>query len=234
METKKCCKCQLEKTVNHFIKQKSSNDGYYCVCKDCKKEYDKNYRAANKLKISKAKKNHYEINKEKTLNRINQYHKLNQTSIKEYQKEYRLKNKEKNKEYQKKYRELNKSTRNIKEKERKNNDILYKLKTHLRTMISNSFKRKGYSKSSKTFQILGCSYEEFKQHLEAKFEPWMTWENRGLYNGEPNYGWDIDHIIPLDTATCEGDIIRLNHYTNLQPLCSYYNRDIKINKHRAF
>ena len=41
-----------------------------------------------------------------------------------------------------------------------------------------------------------------------------------------NYGyeWDgiekihIDHIIPLDTAKIENDIIRLNHYTNLQLL----------------
>lgn len=55
----------------------------------------------------------------------------------------------------------------------------------------------------------------------------MTWENRGLYNGELNYGWDIDHIIPLASAEKEEDIIRLNHYTNLQPLCSYTNRYIK-------
>ena len=55
----------------------------------------------------------------------------------------------------------------------------------------------------------------------------MTWENRGLYNGEFNYGWDIDHIIPLSSAETEEDIIKLNHYTNLQPLCSKINRDIK-------
>lgn len=55
----------------------------------------------------------------------------------------------------------------------------------------------------------------------------MNWENRGLYNGELNYGWDIDHIIPLSSARTEEDVIRLNHYTNLQPLCSKMNRDIK-------
>ena len=57
----------------------------------------------------------------------------------------------------------------------------------------------------------------------------MSWENKGLYNGELNYGWDIDHIIPLDTAKTEEDVIRLNHYSNLQPLCSKINRDIKKN-----
>jgi len=31
----------------------------------------------------------------------------------------------------------------------------------------------------------------------------------------------------LSFAENEEDIIRLNHYTNLQPLCSYINRYIK-------
>lgn len=44
-----------------------------------------------------------------------------------------------------------------------------------------------------------------------------------------NKSWDIDHIIPIDSAINEVDIIRLNHYTNLQPLCSYMNRYIKRN-----
>jgi hypothetical protein len=28
----------------------------------------------------------------------------------------------------------------------------------------------------------------------------MNWGNYGKYNGEINYGWDIDHIIPLYTS----------------------------------
>ena len=62
---------------------------------------------------------------------------------------------------------------------------------------------------------------------ESKFESWMTWDNYGLYNGELNYGWDIDHIIPLASTKTEEDIIRLNHHENLQPLCSKVNRYIK-------
>ena len=58
----------------------------------------------------------------------------------------------------------------------------------------------------------------------------MNWNNHGLYNGTPNYGWDIDHIIPQSLASTEEDVVQLNHYTNLQPLCSHVNRDIKRNK----
>lgn len=57
----------------------------------------------------------------------------------------------------------------------------------------------------------------------------MTWENKGLYNGELNHGWDIDHIIPTSSAKTEEEVVKLNHYTNLQPLCSKINRDIKKN-----
>ena len=82
--------------------------------------------------------------------------------------------------------------------------------------------------------ILGCSFEEFKYYIGAKFESWMNWNNYGLYNGELNYGWDIDHIIPVSTAKTEEDIIKLNHYTNLQPLCSYINRYVKKDIIRYF
>ena len=115
----------------------------------------------------------------------------------------------------------------IRKKEKYSSDTNYKIKSQIRALIYKIFKRNGVSKNSKTVEILGCSFEELKLYLESKFEPWMTWENKGLYNGDFNYGWDIDHIIPLASAEKEEDIIKLNHYTNLQPLCSKVNRDIK-------
>ena len=58
----------------------------------------------------------------------------------------------------------------------------------------------------------------------------MSWSNYGKYNGDFNYGWDLDHIKPLSTSNSESDVIKLNHYSNLQPLCSKFNRDIKKDK----
>ena len=58
----------------------------------------------------------------------------------------------------------------------------------------------------------------------------MTWENYGLYNGTENYGWDIDHKMPISSSTTIEEAHQLNHYLNLQPLCSYINRHIKRNR----
>ena len=230
MKNKKCCKCEQYKPLNMFSLQKTSKDGYYCVCKDCKNEYDKSYRDKNKNKIKERKKNYYLSNKD-TVNASNkEYYSKNKDVIKQYQKEYREKNKEKAKQYQKEYREKNKIKRNEYNKERKKNDEVYKLTCNYRSMICDVFRRNGYSKNSKTYDILGCSFDEFKQHIESQWEDWMTWDNYGKYNGEAGYGWDIDHITPISSAINEGEVIKLNHYTNLQPLCSYLNRDVKIDK----
>jgi len=55
----------------------------------------------------------------------------------------------------------------------------------------------------------------------------MNWDNYGKYNGEYCYGWDIDHLIPINSATDNLSLIKLNHHSNLQPLCSKINRDVK-------
>lgn len=116
-------------------------------------------------------------------------------------------------------------------KQRKKEDPLFKLKTAISSRIRSGIKSRNFYKNFKTKEILGCTYEDFKILIENKFEPWMTWENYGKYNGMLNYGWDLDHIIPIHTALTEDDIIKLNHNTNFQPLCSKTNRDIKRHKY---
>ena len=147
-------------------------------------------------------------------------------------KKYRENNKERKQQVSKEYRKNNKekinNRRYIWEKEKLSTDTLFRLKKTLKSLIGNGIKRKGFSKTTRTSQILCCSYEEFKLYIESKFEPWMSWDNYGgKYIAGLNTNWDIDHIIPLSSAKSEEEIIKLNHYTNLQPLCSYTNRHIK-------
>jgi len=51
----------------------------------------------------------------------------------------------------------------------------------------------------------------------------MNWNNYGVYNSKGKRTWNIDHIIPISLAQTKEEIIKLNHHTNLRPLCSKEN-----------
>ena len=207
------------------------------------KETNKIWRINNPDKVKENNKNKI-VNLEKEKIRLKEYRENNKEKIKEYNKtyctnnskkikniakKYRENNKEKVKESDKNYRENNKNKINIYRRERRKNDDLYRITSNIRGLIRQSFRYKGLKKNTLSEKILGCSFEDFKNHLESLWEPWMNWDNYGLYEpNKLNYGWDIDHIIPLKTGKTEEDIIKLNHYSNLQPLCSYTNRNIKM------
>lgn len=224
---KKCNICNSVKNIEDFYKNQTR-------CKSCTKQYAlenkekiRNYKLSYREegRRSKSDKKYYLKNKEFINNKNNNYYSKNADKVRKIQREYRESNKEslsiKGSEYSKKYYNSRKS------------DPLFKLKGNCRNMIGNAFRFNGYTKNSKTEEVLGCSFEDFKLYLENKFEDWMNWDNYGRFNGELNYGWDIDHIIPLSSAISEEDMIKLNHYTNLQPLCSYTNRHIKMYKYQS-
>ena len=138
---------------------------------------------------------------------------------KEYMKVYQEKrNKsEKRKEEQKRYRNSLECKLYRREymKNRKLKDPLFHLICNISSRIKQDIRRKNFTKKSRTYEILGCSYEEFKNHIENQFKDGMTWENYGE--------WQYDHIIPISSATNEAEVIRLNHYTNFQPLWKFDN-----------
>jgi hypothetical protein len=218
MESKTCSKCNTSKSLCEFRKNKNSKDGLQSECKECAKLRNKKYYEANKEKIKETNKNWLNRNIDKMKLYYDEWSKSNPEKRIKYTKTWSDKN-----------REQNNVNHNKRTKERRLTDPVYKLKCYLKTSIKRNLRDKGFTKNSKTHEILGCSFEEFKLHLENKFEPWMNWNNHGLYNGNEKYGWDIDHIIPISSAKTKEDVIRLNHYTNLQPLCSKINRDIKRN-----
>lgn len=112
------------------------------------------------------------------------------------------------------YKKKNKKTIREKDllyrKERMSNDPLYRSKIDARNIIRKALSKRGYSKNSRTEKILGCSFEQFKQHIESLFVENMTWENRNE--------WHIDHITPISFAKNEKELLLINHYTNLRPI----------------
>jgi len=156
---------------------------------------------------------------------------INKEKIKEYKKEYSSKteNKIKKASYNKLWVENNKEKykkrRREYEKKKRSENPLYKLKSNIVGLISNSFSRskKTFKKSEKTEKILGCTIEFFIDYL-------LNYNGQQfLANDFGIKGFHIDHIIPISLATTEDEVIKLCHYTNLRPL--YYKDNIeKSNK----
>ena len=145
-------------------------------------------------------------------------------------KNYRKNNLSKMREYSKKSYTKNIDKVRIYRSNKLKNDPIYRFNRNIRRLILFSFSNKHVRKDTKSCRILGCSFDEFIKYIENKFEPWMNWNNQGKYTGRYNETWQLDHIIPLnsiDNTLSEEErkqlVIKLNHHTNFQPLCSKVN-----------
>ena len=115
------------------------------------------------------------------------------------------------KEYSKNYYQANKQSYLDRKNTQYREEPLYRLKTILRSTTRNRIKAK-----ARTEDIIGCSYIEFQKYFEGLFTEGMSWDNMGEL--------EIDHIMPLASASNEEELYKLNHYTNLQPLWRDDNR----------
>lgn len=88
-------------------------------------------------------------------------------------------------------------------------DPLFRLKRNLRSRTRLAIQRRSCSGSA--IKDLGCSIDQLYSRLCKSFQPGMSWSNYGTK-------WHIDHIIPLASAKTSEELIKLCHYTNLQPL----------------
>ena len=186
---KVCNKCKTEKELSEFSKDKRNKCGLQFYCKSCRNKYTKD-------------------NKEKLKEKAKEYRKSNREYYNEYAKKYRQANKDKIRERRKEY--FKEYTR-----ERRKNDSLFKIKCYLTSRTSIAFKNQGYSKNTKTQEMLGVDWEIAKQHIERQFTKGMNWNNQGE--------WHIDHIIPLASASTLERLKELCHYTNLQPMWAIDN-----------
>ena len=99
-------------------------------------------------------------------------------------------------------------------KNKRHNDINYRIKGNLRNRIRDAIK--GRRKSATTIKLLGCSWDDYVKYIESLFTYGMTWNNYGRGNGK----WNIDHIIPLASFdfNVQGEQEKAFHFTNTQPL----------------
>lgn len=199
-------------------------------CISCHKKYKKNYYIINSNKYSENNKKNYIKNKIK---------------LDKYGKEYRSSNKEKNNLYQKEYREKNKEKLNTYKanyiKNRLNNDPLFKIRRNVSRLVSSYLKRYGFRKNkSSILDHIGYTIDDLKKHLEKQFEPWMSWNNWGVYDknswikDDPStWTWQIDHIIPQTMlpyeAVTDDNFKKCWKLENLRPISAKVNL-VKSNK----
>lgn len=81
---------------------------------------------------------------------------------------------------------------NRKMKKRYANRPEYALAVRMKSRMSKILRDRGGSKGGKSWQeLVGYSAAELRAHIESRFHPGMSWENKHL--------WHIDHIKPIST-----------------------------------
>jgi len=151
MTKKICTKCNIEKDICEFRKDKTKKDGFYPSCKECKLLY----RRKNKLQVNLSAKRLRDINKE------NDPEKFYSSNYERYKRHY---DKNKKEIYF-----------------RKSKNITYRLNNSLRSRIRQFLRIRNIMKNNTTSKIVGCSPEFLKEYLEKQFVNGMNWENYGIH-----------------------------------------------------
>jgi hypothetical protein len=211
MKTKVCSKCGIEKTVEEFGNRSKSKDGKSGQCKVCHNLRSAEYQKKNYKECLERQKKWRNKNPDWGNSRTKKWISENPEKRKESVKKWR----EKNPEKRKKYRDSYKTRKHQQRKERREKDPVFNLINRVRCRLWKYINILKIRKNNTTFDIVGCSPEFLKEHLEKQFKVGMTWENKNK--------WHIDHIVPLSSANNEEELYKLCHYTNLQPLWAEEN-----------
>jgi len=193
MAGKVCKACHTEKQMNEFPSCLGHPEWIMSICKDCKRMKDNEYSRRRN-----------ERDREKVNARNAAWASENREQDLERKRKYNREHKDECLEWH---------------REKRRTDVKFRLTGVLRCRLRMALK--GLTKSASTMEMLGCSTEELKRHLELRWRDGMTWEN---YGGK--YGWQIDHIIPCASfdLTREEEQRKCFHFSNLQPLWAVDNR----------
>lgn len=214
---KQCTGCGETKLLSEYHNKKDGKYGRASRCKVCKSLADKKYNASNEGK--EYKKVYRKSVSGKAARKKYDASEKGRAKRKAYDKTYR--ESEAGKAVQKAYNqsEAGKASHKKYQKKRRHNDPVFKLQGNLRSGFCQWIK--GHTKTCRTEQYVGCTYNELLEHLESQFEEGMTWENQGIGDNK----WQIDHFKAQSRfdPTMEEEAFKCWHWTNLQPMWSSEN-----------
>lgn len=227
--TKTCSTCFVEKSFDSFWKNSRNKDGKDNRCTACtkihlstKKEASKESQRKWREKNPDYMRTYGQCDKSREYHRT--YYQEHKTEYIKRKQQWRKDNPEQETKARQKYVEENRDQINEYHREwkrkKRDTDIQYKLSSNtsrrIRYELNTLLKGK---KTKRTVELIGCSIEFLKRHIETKFEDDMSWDNYGKV-------WEIDHIIPCSSWNLadEFENICCWNYRNLQPLSKYKNR----------
>lgn len=212
-----CSKCKNQKTTDAFYSNAAQKDGLSNQCRSCMKVGYKAYYEKNKERVLAKNAVWYAANPGSNLKNAAVYRGRYPDRVAVAQQKYLTKYPERRKASFKKYQKANMPMLMAKRRKRYATDLNFRIKCCLRAGVTGAL-HDNY-KSGSAISLLGCSIDNLKKHLEAKFKPGMSWDNYG-YDG-----WHIDHKKPLAwfALSDSQELAEACHYTNLQPLWQQEN-----------
>ncbi len=220
---KLCVGCKQSKKYNDFTKNHTKKDGLNNYCRMCQKKY----REKIKDQTEKYQQEYRKINSEKLSLQQKHYRMNHKQKISERDRRYRSDNKDKirlkHQQWSDKNREYIRAYRNQRYHDKNKHSLEHRLRSSLRSRVRLAIG--AGKKCAKTMELVGCSLEDLRKHIEKQFIDGMSWDNYGLY------GWHIDHRVPCSNFDLTDPVQQKQcfHYTNLQPLWAKDNL-IKSNK----
>jgi len=208
----------IELDESEFYKDSTKNDGLEKRCKHCRNANKKDHYLRHQEDLRVVHKAHYIEHRNSILEQKKEYHKTHKEYRCQYNREFYEKNKDKIRVVQKQYKITNRENLRkkwaVKKAHRLQTNPLYRLKCILSARVRTAIKGQYGKKAYRTVELLGCTIEHSRTHLESLFQDGMTWENHGTH------GWHIDHIKPCAAfdLTDPEQQKQCFHYTNLQPL----------------
>jgi len=174
------------------------------------------YFTKNGEKYKEQRKEYYERTKDEHAERNKRNYEANKEERKAKMREYSKANKDKRRARDKANRDRIRAKENEYRKQRYANDPEFRILISCRTRIRKALEGIG-DKTESTKELVGCSMEELKLHLESQFVEGMSWDNYGE--------WHLDHIKPCDSfdLTKESEQKACFNYLNLQPLWAVDN-----------
>lgn len=202
---KTCIQCHHPKPLSDFHKQSSKPDGHRSVCKACRLSESVSYYTRNREIVKQKWKKYLHDHP----NHNHKYYLANAQYFEQYRKDHDA-------DYRR-WRQANRRHLADYRKQLKESDPNFKVACSLRSRISTLIRESGVKKEVRSTILLGCSIDEFRQHLENQFVGGMSWSNYGK--------WHIDHIIPCSSfdLTKTEEQKECFHYTNQRPLWAIDN-----------